>query len=194
MRWKSNILLGCFVFQAVTNLAFYGFVPIMFSSIVPSSAYRHIAWVLPFLILGYFALGTISLYYLGIATNFKRAKKFGAVYFLFGLLGSLWALLYFMRTPVETPILFAVLETWVLSSLVGLIIFLKGKEVSVPPALSVIAIALLSASAFLSAFSAQWLASDYYVHVKMEENVPKNATVIVAYPEQVPSPNITTSS
>jgi len=41
MRWKSDILLGCFVFQAVTNLAFYGFVPIMFSTIIPSSAYRY---------------------------------------------------------------------------------------------------------------------------------------------------------
>ncbi|WP_056934302.1 hypothetical protein [Thermococcus barophilus] len=131
---------------------------------------------------------------MGIATNFKRAKKFGAVYFLFGLFGSLWALFYFMRTPVETPILFAILGAWALSSLVGLIIFLKGKEISVSPALSIMAIALLSASAFLSAFSAQWLVSDYYVHVKMEENVPKNATVIVAYPEQVPPPNITSSS
>ncbi|AHF81087.1 Hypothetical protein TES1_1712 [Thermococcus paralvinellae] len=180
--------------QAVVNLAFYGFVPVMFFSIVPSSAYRHVAWAVPFLILGYFALGTISLYYLGIATNFKRAKKFGGVYFVFGLLGSLWALLYFMRTPVETPVLFAVLGTWASSSLVGLIIFLKGKGVSVHPAPSVIAITLLSASAFLSAFSAQWLVSDYYVHVKMEENMPKNATIIVAYPEQVPPPNTTTSS
>ncbi len=176
------------------NLAFYGFVPVMFSTIVPSSAYRRIAWALPFFVLAYFALGIISLYYLGIATNFKRAKKFGVVYFVFGLLGSLWALLYFMGTPVETPVLFAILGAWALSSLMGLIIFLKGKEVSVSPALSVMAIALLSASAFLSAFSAQWLTSDYYVHVKMEENVPKNATVIVAHPEQVPPPNITTSS
>ena len=189
MRWKSDILLGCFVFQAVTNLAFYGFVPIMFSTIIPNSAYRYIAWSLPFLILAYFALGTISLYYLGIATNLKRAKKFGAVYFLFGLVGSLWALFYFTRTPVETPLLFAVLGAWALSSLIGLIIFLKEKEASVPPIFSVIAIALLSASAFLSAFSAQWLVSDYYVHVKTEENIPKNATVIVAYP----SPNLTNS-
>lgn len=187
-------MLACFMIQAVVNLAFYGFVPIMFSTIVPSYAYRYIAWALPFLILAFFALGTISLYYLGIATNFKRAKKFGAVYFLFGLFGSLWALFHFMRTPVETPILFAILGAWALSSLVGLIIFLKGKEISVSPALSIMAIALLSASAFLSAFSAQWLVSDYYVHVKMEENVPKNATVIVAYPEQVPPPNITSSS
>jgi hypothetical protein len=41
----------------------------------------------------------------------------------------------------------------------------------------------------VSFLTAQWIVEDYYVHVHMNESVPENATVMVAYPENVSPPN-----
>ncbi|ASJ15277.1 hypothetical protein [Thermococcus radiotolerans] len=191
-NWKLPLLLGCFIVQLVINLIFYGFPAIMFSGIVPESLYPKIAWSLPVLIIVYFLLAMASLYYLGISPRPKRGRLLGSAYFAFGALGSAWVILQTL-TSTETPLLPIAFGIWFVSSIGG-IVSLWLLEEKVPDAVAAAIIAFLGISAFISAATAQWVVTDYYIHVHMNESIPRNATIVVEHPVEMPPPNLTNSS
>ncbi len=187
------LLLSCFGVQAVLNLALHGFTPVMFSVIVPNSLFRATAWSLPFLVLGYFLLAVLALYYLGFSFNARRARLTGGFYFLVGLVGSAAVVSGSMHGG-ETPLLFVVFSVWALTSLVGLALLVNLPSVRASGPVVVGVMVLLGVSALLSAATAQWVVTDYYIHVNMNGSVPENATVVVGHPVQVPPPNATNAS
>ncbi len=189
----AYILLSCFGIQAVLNLVFYGFAPVMFSTIVPGPLFRSAAWALPLLVLGYFLFGIAALYYLSFSLHPLRARVVGGAYFLVGLAGSI-AVILESRHDYESPVLFLVFGVWALTSLVGLAFLLSWRNTRIPEPAAAAVITLLGLSALLSAFTAQWIVTDYYVHVEMNESVPENATVITGHPVPVPPPNATNAS
>lgn len=182
--WKSYLLPVLFLVQAGINLMFHGFPAVMFSVVIPNSLYEKLAWALPFLIFGYFALGVLSLYYLS-ASNVRRGRLLGFLYFGAGALGSVAVL---SESIHETPLLPAIFALWLALSLLGMLLLFRGIEVSWK--LSLVAMLLLGISALVSASTAGWVVEDYYAHVHVGE-IPENATVIVAYPENVSPPNAT---
>ncbi|QDA30510.1 hypothetical protein FH039_01240 [Thermococcus indicus] len=181
-RIASYALPLCFIIQAVLNLVFYGFPSLMFSVLVPHGLFGYIAWALPLLVLGYFATGVLSLYALSFLSA-RRGKQFGAAYFGIGSVGSALVL---VDGTYETPMLLIIFALWLVLSLIGIVLLFKGVETS--RALSIVAMVLLAISAVVSASLAQWVVEDYYAHVHIGE-IPENATVIVAYPENVSPPN-----
>ncbi len=185
--WKS-VLLGCFAVQVVVNLVFYGFPSIVFSVLIPDFLYWKIAWSLPVFIILYFLLAAFSLYYLGISPSLRRGKLSGYLYFAVGAVGSIGVLLKF--TWGEEPIFQVAFFLWLLSSLLG-VLALYLLEETIPEPISAAIIAFIGISAFVSATTAQWIIADYYVHVNANGSIPENATVIVAYPENVSPPNAT---
>lgn len=191
-NWKLPLLLSCFIVQLAINLIFYGFPAIMFSGIVPESLYPEIAWSLPVLIIVYFLMGMASLYYLGISPRPKRGRLLGSAYFAFGAIGSAWVIAESLA-GTETPLLPIAFGIWFASSIGG-IVSLWLLEEKVPDAVAAAIIAFLGISAFISAATAQWVVTDYYVHVHMNESIPGNATVVVEHPVEVPPPNLTNSS
>ncbi|NJE00329.1 hypothetical protein [Thermococcus sp. JdF3] len=180
--WKSHLLPALFLLHGGINLMFYGFPAVMFSAVIPASLYGKLAWALPFLILGYFALGILALYHL-LIHNVRRGKLLGLLYFGAGALGSAVVL---SESLHEMPLLPAIFALWLALSLLGMLLLFRGIGVSWK--LSLVAMTLLGISALVSASTAQWVVEDYYAHVHIGE-IPENATVIVAYPENVSPPN-----
>ncbi|ASJ11487.1 hypothetical protein [Thermococcus thioreducens] len=189
--WKTTLLLAPFIVQLVINLIFYGFPAIMFSGIVPRSLYPKIAWSLPVLIVIYFLLGMAALYYMGISPRPKRGRLLGSAYFALGALGSAWVILQTLA-GMETPLLAIAFGIWLTSSIVG-ILSLWLLEETVPEAAAAAIIAFLGISAFISAATAQWVVTDYYIHVHTNGGM-ENATVVVEHPIEVSPPNLTNSS
>ncbi|WP_297535828.1 hypothetical protein [Thermococcus sp.] len=184
---KGFVLTAVYLIQGVLNLVFYGIPSIMFSVLLPQRVFREVAWLLPFLVLLYFAIGAFSLYYLGLSPVPKRGKYLGAVYFSLGLFGSTAVSL---EPAGETPLLRILFIAWAFLSLLGLLLIFKVKNLeNVQPLLLIGVLLVLFFSGAVSFLTAQWIVEDYYVHVHMNESVPENATVMVAYPENVSPPN-----
>jgi len=183
---KGLLLTSVYLVQGVLNLVFYGIPPVMFSVLLPQRAFREVAWLLPFLVLLYFAIGAFSLYYLGLSSVPIRGKYLGVVYFSLGLVGSTAVSL---EPFDETPLLRVLFVAWAFLSLLGLFLLLRTENLEdVSPLLIVSALLILLFSGAVSFLTAQWIVEDYYIHVHMNESVPENATVIVAYPENVSPP------
>ncbi|WP_457741331.1 hypothetical protein [Thermococcus sp.] len=177
---KGLLLTFAYLAQGVLNLIFYGIPSVMFSVLLPRSVFREIAWLLPFLVLLYFALGAFSLYYLGLSPIPKRGRWLGVVYFSMGLVGSLAVSL---ESVDETPVLRPLFITWALLSLLGLSLTFKvGGLERVNPLLIIGTVLVLFFSGAVSFLTAQWIVEDYYIHIHMNESVPENVTV-VAYPK-----------
>ncbi|GAB6136452.1 hypothetical protein [Thermococcus prieurii] len=184
----KGLLLTCiYLVQGVLNLVFYGIPSIMFSVLLPQRVFREVAWLLPFLVLLYFALGAFSLYFLGFTPRPGRGRVLGVVYFSLGLVGSTAV----SREPFgETPLLRVLFVAWALLSLLGLFLLLRTENLEdVSPLLIVSALLILLFSGAVSFLTAQWIVEDYYAHIHMNESVPENATVIVAHLENVSPPN-----
>ena len=183
-----GLMLTCvYLVQGVLNLVFYGIPSIMFSVLLPQRVFREVAWLLPFLVLLYFAIGAFSLYSMGFTPRPGRGRVLGVVYFSVGLIGSLAV---FPEFADETPLLRVLFVVWALLSLLGLFLLLRTENLEdVSPLLIVSALLILLFSGAVSFFTAQWIVEDYYAHIHMDESVPENATVIVAYPENVSPPN-----
>ncbi|NJE11053.1 hypothetical protein [Thermococcus sp. MAR1] len=190
-NWRLTLLLAPFIVQLAINLIFYGFPAVMFSGIVPESIYPKIAWSLPVLIIIYFLLGMAALYYMGISPRPKRGRLLGSAYFALGALGSAWGIPQTLA-GMETPLLAIAFGIWFVSSIGG-ILSLWLLEEKVPDAVAAVIIAFLGISAFISAAMAQWVVTDYYIHVHTNGGM-ENATVVVEHPIEVPPPNLTNSS
>ena len=176
---KQHVLPLIFLLQAVLNLVFYGFPAFMFSVIVPNSLYEELARTLPFAMLLYFGLGILALHYISTG-NLQRGRPLGVIYLGFGALGSAAVLSRFSN---DAPALLVLHFLWLVLSIAGIVLLLLG--VGASRELSIVAMVLLGLSALLSAFVADWMVTDYYIHVHMGDNIPENASVIVAYPENV---------
>ncbi|GAB6100897.1 hypothetical protein JCM16138_01200 [Thermococcus atlanticus] len=177
---ESYLLPALFLIQAGVNLAFYGFPAVMFSVIIPNSLH----WALPPLVIGYFALGIFALYNLS-TPDFRKGRPLGVAYFGIGAVGSGAVI---MESLNESPFFMGLFALWFISSLVGMFLLFRGAGVS--PRLAFVVMALLGISALVSALTAQWVVQDYHAHVHTGE-IPDNATVIIAPPENV-SPSNTT--
>jgi len=183
---KGLLLTSVYLVQGVLNLVLYGIPSVMFSVLLPGRVFREAAWLLPFLVLLYFALGAFSLYYLGFTPRPGRGRRLGVVYFSIGLVASLAVCL---EPFGEAPLLRVLFAAWALLSLLGMFLLLRTENLEdVSPLLIVSALLILLFSGAVSFLTAQWIVEDYYAHVHMNESVPKNATVVVAYPENVSSP------
>ncbi|WP_461867114.1 hypothetical protein [Thermococcus sp.] len=184
---RGYLLLVIFVIHGIINIRFFGFIPVIFTVIIPSMLYRYIAWALPFLLLMYFLLGAASVYY--ISNNPRRAFFYGEVYFLFGFSGSLAA------TVKNFPNL-EMLYLWALSSIFGAVLLwsLRKEGANLNPLAVYMVIALLVVSGLFTFITSSWLAEDYYAHMDIGEGISKNASKVVGHPVQVPPPNLTNSS
>ncbi|NJE62510.1 hypothetical protein [Thermococcus sp. 21S7] len=185
-NWKLPLLLGCFIVQLAINLFFCGFPVVVLSAVIPNSVYSRIAWSLPILIIAYFLLAMAAVYYLGISPRPKRGRLLGSAYFALGVMGSALALLQFSDT--ENPLISAAFALWLVSSIAGVPVLWLVEE-KVPEGVAAAIIAFLGISAFISAATAQWMVTDYYIHVHMNDSIPENASVIVAYPENASPPS-----
>jgi len=172
---QGYLLLVIFAIQATINMRLFGFIPVMFTVVIPDSVYHYIAWAIPFLLLAYFLLGAASIYYMSI--NSRRAFFCGEVYFLFGLIGSSAVV---MRDFPDTEIMYV----WALSSILGIIFMesLRKREVSLNPLATYTVIALLVVSGVITFMTSSWLAEDYYIHRNIGKDIPENTTKVMDYP------------
>ncbi|MFA4646295.1 hypothetical protein P8X24_03345 [Pyrococcus kukulkanii] len=148
---RAYISIGCFIAQALITSAFCGLPAVMFSAIIPDAL--QLSLLLPFLVLGYFSLGAISLYYLQTPEP-KKGRLFGYAYFSLGLVGSI-VVVAKVKYP-ETPLLPIVFTTWALISLIG-VMSLRSTE-RIPKIIAVLAITFLMIPAFICALTTQWVA------------------------------------
>jgi len=152
-NWRLMMLLGPFIVQAVLGLMFPGIPAIMFSKVLPEFFYMELAWSLKLFILGYFLTAMLSLYHLGVSPKPGRARFFGAVYFAFGMFGSVWVIIESISSA-ETPLLFVAFGVWFATSLCGIMALWLVKE-RVPEAAAAAVMALLGVSALISILIAE---------------------------------------
>ncbi len=179
---RGYLITAIFALQAGLNIKLFGFIPVMFTVLIPRTIYRYVAWLIPFLLFAFFLLGIASLHYMGSSP--RRAFLCGSLYFLFALLGSLGVL---VRQDFNLPRVSLMMKIWALSSLLGLFLVLsiRNEGVFLNPLAVYTAIALLIVSGVITLMISAWLAEDYYAHLDIGKDVPENATRIVGHPVMV---------
>ena len=181
---RGKLLAMIFIFQGFVNLVSFGITPYMM--IVPVT--RHLppifVYVEPAFVLVYPSLGALGILLLSKASELGR--RISTLYLGIGTLGSLMALVDCLCSPRGPDWLEVFLSlSWFLTSLVGLYL-VRGMDY-LPPVWVTMAVVLLVLSAFLGFGLAYLVAEDYYYHAIVPKP-PENATVIVAYPENVSPP------